>query len=128
MILSKSATEAAFCISKCICLYFCVGFSDMKPWNSDIAPAPLIVTVALLFTSLMFKISFTSSSHRASAVKDPGTCFRVLKRTLKIPPSLAIARRNTVFISFQRKLLHREVIQNHHTSPVLDKDCHHQHC
>ena len=122
MILSKSATEAAFCNSTCICLYFYVGFTNMKPWNSDIAP--LIVSVALLFTGLMLEISFTSSSHRASPVKDPGTCF-IEKGTLNLLPSLATARRNT---ALQRKLLHCEVIENHHTSPVVIKDCHHQHC
>ena len=83
-------------------IYFCVGFSDMKPWNSDIAP--LIVTVALFFTGLMLEISFTSSSHRASPVKDPGTCF-IEKGTLEIPPSLATAHKNTVFISFAKEVV-----------------------
>ena len=100
----------------------CIGL-----WNSDIAS--LIVTVALFFTGLMLEISFASSSHRASPVKDAGTWFWFIEKgTLKIPLSLAIARRNTVYLfPLQRKLLHREVIQNHHTSLVVDKDCHHQH-
>ena len=74
----------------------------MKPQNSDIAA--LIVTVALFFTGLMLEISFTSSLHRVSLVKDPGTYFKE-KGALKILPSLATARRNTVFISFTKEVV-----------------------